>query len=293
MFTPTITRLLAVGLLFCSQALLAQSAVWQVSNDQHQLFIGGTVHLLPASEFPLPAEFDKAYQQAEKLVFEVDLAQMADPSIGPMVLSYAMYQDGRTLNSVLSPESYQRLRQSAADLGVDTQALAPFKPDFVLIQMLQLKLQQLGMAGEGVDMYYYTKGAQDGKSKGYLETLEQQFSLLFSISDGYEDDWVAQNLDQLDETEQFMQQTLAAWRSGDREALTELVSEMHDTEVGQRFYQRLLTERNQDWVEQIDAMLQTPQVEFVLVGALHLAGPDNVLDLLKARGYQVRQLSAQ
>lgn len=293
MFTPTITRLLAVGLLFCSQALLAQSAVWQVSNEQHQLFIGGTVHLLPASEFPLPAEFDKAYQQAEKLVFEVDMSKMLDPSIGPMMLGYAMYQDGRTLNSVLSPESYQRLQQAAAELGVDTNALAPFKPDFVLIQMLQLKLQQLGMAGEGVDMHFFTKGAQDNKSKAFLETIEQQFALLFSISDGYEDDWVAQNLDQLDDTEQFMQQTLTAWRSGDREALTELVSEMHDTEVGQRFYQRLLTERNQDWVEQIDAMLQTPQVEFVLVGALHLAGPDNVLDLLKARGYQVRQLSAQ
>ena len=293
MFTPTITRLLAVGLLFCSQALLAQSSVWQVSNDQHQLFIGGTVHLLPASEFPLPAEFDKAYQQAEKLVFEVDMSKMLDPSIGPMMLGYAMYQDGRTLNSVLSPESYQRLQQAAAELGVDTNALAPFKPDFVLIQMLQLKLQQLGMAGEGVDMHFFTKGAQDNKSKAFLETIEQQFALLFSISDGYEDDWVAQNLDQLDDTEQFMQQTLTAWRSGDREALTELVSEMHDTEVGQRFYQRLLTERNQDWVEQIDAMLQTPQVEFVLVGALHLAGPDNVLDLLKARGYQVRQLSAQ
>lgn len=293
MVTQIFSRLFAIGLLFFSQALLAQSAVWQVSNDQHQLFIGGTVHLLPASEFPLPAEFDKAYQQAEKLVFEVDIAKMADPSIGPMVLGYAMYQDGRTLQTVLSPESYQRLQQAAADLGIDITALAQFKPDFVLVQMLQFKLQQLGMAGEGVDAYFFNKGAQDGLEKGFLETLEQQFALLFSISDGFEDDWIAQNLDQLDETEQFMQQTLAAWRSGDREALTELVSDMHDTEVGQRFYQRLLTERNQDWVEQIDAMLQTPQVEFVLVGALHLAGPDNVLDLLKARGYQVRQLSAQ
>ncbi|SEA84927.1 TraB/GumN family protein [Alkalimonas amylolytica] len=292
MITHIISRLVVIGLLFCSQALLAQSAVWQVSNDQHQLFIGGTVHLLPANEFPLPAEFDKAYQQAEKLVFEVDMSKMMDPSIGPMMLNYAMYQDGRTLNSVLSPDSYQRLQQAAAELGVDTKALAPFKPDFVLLQMLQLKLQQLGMAGEGVDMHFFTKGAQDNKSKAFLETIEQQFALLFSISDGYEDDWIAQNLDQLDETEQFMQKTLAAWRSGDQAALAELVSDMQATEVGQRFYQRLLTERNKNWAEQIDAMLQNSQVEFVLVGALHLAGPDNVLDLLAERGYQVRQLSA-
>ncbi|MEE2025506.1 MULTISPECIES: TraB/GumN family protein [Alkalimonas] len=293
MFSHTFFRLIAVGLLFFCQQLLAQSAVWQVSNDQHQLFIGGTVHLLPASEFPLPAEFDKAYQQADKLVFEIDISKLSDPSIGPLMLSYAMYQDGRTLNSVLSQESYQRLQQAAADLGIDITALAAFKPDFVLVQMMQFKLQQLGMAGDGVDMYFYKKGAQDGKSKGFLETLEQQFALLFSVSDGFEDDWLVQNLDQLDDTEHFMQQTLAAWRSGDREALSGLVSEMQDTEVGQRFYQRLLTERNQDWVEQIDAMLQTPQVEFVLVGALHLAGPDNVLDLLAERGYQVRQIKAQ
>ncbi|MDP4535696.1 TraB/GumN family protein [Alkalimonas collagenimarina] len=286
-------KAICFSLFLFSSALYAKSAVWQVSNDQHQLFIGGTVHLLPASEFPLPAEFDKAYQQADQLVFEIDLAKMADPNIAPMVLGYAMYQDGRTLPEVISSENFQRLQQAAAELGIDINALVGFKPDFILVQMMQLKLQQLDMAGEGVDMYFFNKGANDGKSTGYLETLEQQFELLFSISDGFEDEWLEQNLDQLDDTEHFLQATLTAWRRGDRDALTELTNEMHDTEVGQRFYQRLLTDRNKDWVEQIDAMLQTSEVEFVLVGALHLAGPDNVLDLLAERGYQVRQISAE
>ncbi|MCH8537123.1 MAG: TraB/GumN family protein [Alkalimonas sp.] len=286
-------KVIALSIALFSSAIYAKSSVWQVSHGEQQLFIGGTVHLLPASEFPLPAEFSKAYKQADQLVFEVDMAKMEDPSIGPMVLGYAMYQDGRTLPEVISQENFHRLKHAAAELGIDINALAGFKPDFVLVQMMQFKLQQLGMAGEGVDKYFFTKGAQDAKDKAFLETLEQQFELLFSISDGYEDDWLEQNLDQLDETEHFMQATLTAWRHGDRTALAELTSDMHDTEVGQRFYQRLLTDRNKDWVEQIDAMLQTSEVEFVLVGALHLAGPDNVLDLLAERGYQIRQLSAE
>lgn len=286
-------KIISLCISLFSSELWAKSFVWQVSHGEQHLYIGGTAHLLPASQFPLPAEFDEAYQQAEKLVFEADINQLAKPSINSMFMNLTLYQDGRTLNSVLSPEIYQRLQQTVAKLGVDINTLAQYKPDFVLIQMMQLKLTELGMAGVGVDDFFFNKATQDGKSKDFLETFEQHLAMMFSISDGVENEWVAWQLNLLDDAEQYMQQALAAWRSGNREALAEMVSEMLDTEVGQLEYQRLLTERNKDWVEQIDAMLKTQEIEFVLVGAMHLAGPGNVLDLLAERGYQVSQINAE
>ena len=286
-------KTIALSIALFSSTLYAKSSVWQVSHGDQQLFIGGTVHLLPASEFPLPPEFSKAYQQADQLVFEVDIGKINDPAVTTTMMQHAMYQDGRSLSAVLSTESYQRLQSSAAELGIDIATLEAFKPDFVLLIMMQTALAQAGMAGEGVDAYYFNKATQDGKALAFLETIDEQFDMLLNVSDGHEDDFLAQNLDQLEQMETFLQQTISAWRSGDRAAMAELVKEMHDTAIGQRFYRILLTERNQRWVADIKQMLTTADVELVLVGALHLAGRDNVLDLLKAEGYQVRQLNAE
>jgi uncharacterized protein YbaP (TraB family) len=49
-------------------------------------------------------------------------------------------------------------------------------------------------------------------------------------------------------------------------------------------------QRNKNWLPQIQQMLATPEVELVLVGALHLAGESNVLQLLREQGYSITQL---
>jgi uncharacterized protein YbaP (TraB family) len=55
-------------------------------------------------------------------------------------------------------------------------------------------------------------------------------------------------------------------------------------------YQDLLVTRNNNWFPQIVSMLNDQPIEFILVGALHLAGPDSVLAQLKAKGYKVEKL---
>jgi len=291
MYLAHVSNIICLSIaLFCFK-LSAKSFVWHVSHGEHHLYIGGTSHLLPASEFPLPAEFYQAYKQAEKLVFEVDISRMNAPSINSLLMSFIKYQDGRTLNSVLSSGSYLQLRNIASELEVDIDSLAPFKPDFVVMQLVNARLMQLGIAGEGVDDYFFNKGIKDRKSMGYLETPEQHLALLFSSSDGFEDEWVAWHLDQLESIEEDMQRALAAWRSGNREILAEMANQMFDSKIGQIEHQLLLAERNKRWVEQIDLMVKSQEIEFILVGAMHLAGPSNVLDLLVDRGYKVQQLN--
>jgi uncharacterized protein YbaP (TraB family) len=55
-------------------------------------------------------------------------------------------------------------------------------------------------------------------------------------------------------------------------------------------YEDLLVTRNNNWLPQIVKMLNDAPTEFVLVGALHLAGPDSVLAKLKAKGYKIEKL---
>ena len=55
-------------------------------------------------------------------------------------------------------------------------------------------------------------------------------------------------------------------------------------------YERLLLDRNRNWLPQIDALFSRTGRAFVVVGAAHLVGPDGLLAMLKARGIAVEQL---
>ena len=276
--------------LFGAAAVNADSSVWRISKGAQQLYIAGTVHLLPPEQFPLPDEFARAYQQADALVFETDVRQLETPQGMQLLMQHAMYNDGRKLNQVLSATTFKQLQQFATAQGVDLKALNGFKPDFVLLTLMQIALQKAGMAGEGVDMYFLNKAVAESKPLHFLETVEQQLSILLNVSAANEDVFVQQNLAQLSELEQQLTQIINAWRSGNTDELAELAMAFTDTAEGKQFYQALLVQRNQNWIPQLKQMLATKEVELVLVGALHLAGDSNVLELLQQQGYQVTKL---
>ena len=80
-----------------------------------------------------------------------------------------------------------------------------------------------------------------------------------------------------------------AWRSGDLEWLEQNIA-MPMRNDFPTAYQTLLVKRNNAWMGKIEAMAASDQTEFVVVGALHLAGADGLLEQLAARGYRVTQL---
>ncbi len=56
------------------------------------------------------------------------------------------------------------------------------------------------------------------------------------------------------------------------------------------FYQRLVVDRNRNWIPKIERYLNGEETCFVVVGAGHMGGPEGVIALLKARGYRIEEL---
>ena len=54
--------------------------------------------------------------------------------------------------------------------------------------------------------------------------------------------------------------------------------------------QILLQDRNNLWMPKIEALFQSAEVEFVLVGAMHMIGQGGILQRLEAKGYKVEPL---
>ena len=84
--------------------------------------------------------------------------------------------------------------------------------------------------------------------------------------------------------------TVEAWRSGDQKTMTEQVKARAaaDPEI----YRLLLSDRNKTWLPRIEAMMQEPGTSFVTLGAAHMVGSDGIVAQLRRNGVTVTRMDA-
>lgn len=282
--------IVAIATLLLQAPAFAASSVWKISKGNDELYLGGTVHMLPPTAFPLPAEFEQAYQQADVVVLEAKLPDPADQQAAMAMIAKLSYSNGDTLSQKLSPKVLQTLADYLKTFSLTPQQFNAFKPGFVAMQIAILELRKAGMAGEGVDAYFVKKATKDAKPQQYLETMEFQLDLMASMGAGTEDQFMLANLKHADETAELLRQSIAAWQVGDIAALERIL--LNDTRADDpASFALLFTQRNQDWIPKIQQLFGNEQRELILVGAGHLPGKDGVLALLSAAGYQVEHFT--
>jgi uncharacterized protein YbaP (TraB family) len=281
--------ILTLVLLQIAPGVWADAPVWRATDGESTVYLGGTVHLLRPEDYPLPEEFDQAYEGSSELFFETDISSMNDPSVQAEMLQQLTYSDGRTLKDVLGTEAYAALETYTAGVGMPLMMLEQFKPGMIVSTLQVLEFQRMGFTPQGVDAFFNTQALTDGKTVGALETLDEQISFLAAMGEGNESEFIMMSLEDLDSTANLMGEMIGAWRAGDSEALRTLfVDDM--LERAPVVYDSLLRQRNLRWIPQIEAMFDDPEIEFVLVGTAHLVGVDGIVELLRARGYAVSKL---
>lgn len=276
-------------LLLWQSQVLAKTSVWQVKKGDDLVLLGGTVHLLPAAEFPLPAEFETAFAQSSVLYLEAPVPDATDNKAMQAMMQQLQYPAGSGLKQKLSAAVYQQLVDYLKKFGTDAATLDKFKPGFVAVQLSLLEMSATGISGEGVDAYFANKAKQQNKSVQYLETLDFQIQLIATMGEGYENDFIRQNLENTAELRPLMHQSIKAWRLGDLQQIDELLLKDARAE-DPKLFQQMFTQRNQHWLQQIQQMFGNQHKELVLVGAGHLPGNDGLLQLLQQAGYEVTQL---
>lgn len=272
-------------LTMVSGAALAAS-VWEISKGDNTLILGGTVHLLKPSDFPLPPAYDHAFDRADKVFFEADIGAASSMEFAGRLMRSMMLTDGSTLRQKLQPETWQALQEFAAQRQLPLGMLTLFRPAYAAITLTVLEMQRLGMS-DGVDQYYYRAAKRQNKPMGFLEDLDEVLEFLVFLDKLDGDKVVLSTLQELENVGAQMDATVAAWRAGDMGKLYALMGE----DMRQKFpemYRALLTSRNQSWFEQMQVMLENPELELVLVGALHMAGPSSLLKMFTDAGYKVK-----
>jgi hypothetical protein len=85
-----------------------------------------------------------------------------------------------------------------------------------------------------------------------------------------------------------MNQMVEAWRSGKLDELATTL--MEDFAEFPELYATLVVDRNMRWIETLESLLAKPGRHLVIVGALHLVGEHNVVDLLAADGFVIEPI---
>ena len=265
-----------------------KSFLWRVNSDQNRLYILGSIHLLKKETYPLKKSIEDAFEQTKKLVLEIDLGGANPQKIQQLMVQKSISTDGTVLHQNVSTETYQAVAERAKELGIDIRVLSPFKPWVVAMTMAAMKLQQLGFDPSlGIDRHLADRAKQTDKPTVGLETAEFQLDLFDRFSAKEQELLLRQSMDEMDHVERNVTAIVQAWKSGDVGAVEKYLL------VGMRNYpeihRKVIDDRNQRWLPQIENLLSGGENALIVVGAAHLVGKNGIIELLKDRGYRVEQ----
>jgi uncharacterized protein len=268
----------------------ARDFLWKVTGKTGgSVYLVGSVHLLTQDFYPLSAALDRAFKESDLLVEEADFADLMSPSTQMQMLARSMLPSTTSLESVISPATFALVVKRAKDLGLPIEPLKRFKPWSLALMLSSLEWQKAGFDPEiGIDRHFYDQARTEGKQIQGLETAEFQISRFDDIAFNQQERLLAGTLKDVDTEMANLTTLVQAWKAGDAAAIEQIV--LKDVKQDPLMYQRLLVERNRNWMPRLDALLMRPKPAFVVVGAAHLVGPDGLVALLKAKGYRVEQL---
>ena len=193
------------------------------------------------------------------------------------------------MKNTIDSEDYAEIRALAKEKKVPMAMIDPFDPWFSSMTLAVMQYMNAGMSPEfGVDRHFMQRAQVANKPILGLETMDEQFSIMDSVDYDVQVDMLKEILKSDKDTKELIDAIDKHWRSGDMDALNEIL--MEDFEDAPDFYNKLLKQRNENWIPQLSSMLEDDDDYLIVVGAAHMLGKDGILTLLEKEGYLAEQL---
>ncbi|MEM6512154.1 MAG: TraB/GumN family protein [Pseudomonadota bacterium] len=265
-------------------------SLWEVRGTNNAIYLLGSVHLLRQQDHPLPSRMLDAYADAETIIMEIDMDDIDPIETQALINRLGVLNDGRTLKDLIGESRYAAAEKAAAAMDIPFGLLSRSEPWLAAMTIEQLALARLGFnPALGVEMTFSTRAAADGKPVEGFETIEQQLAFLDELSLDAQTDLLMQTLTESRDLRSEMDALIEAWRLGDIDFLEQTV--LSDIKDFPELYDVIVADRNARWVDTINTLLDDDDDYLIIVGALHLVGPDGVPALLEAQGNDVTQLN--
>jgi len=262
----------------------AASCVWKVTSpDGHSLYLGGSAHFLRPTDYPLPPQYNRAFNASSQLVFEDDPKTAAAAS--QAFFKAGEYPKGDSLKNHVDSRTYEYLRRFFALKRVPEEEFARLRPWLLDILLSSPPPQYYQL---GVERFLTKRALANPKPISGLESTREHNQVFIGLSDRQAEALLLTLFINAGQENGRGVNMFEAWRRGDVDLLAGKMREsFRDFPT---MAERLLDARNRMWVPKIESLCRSGQTTFVVVGAAHLGGSNGLLALLHARGYTTEQL---
>ncbi|TGP21993.1 MULTISPECIES: TraB/GumN family protein [unclassified Mesorhizobium] len=270
--------------------------LWKLEKPgERPSFLFGTMHITDQRVTTLPAAAQQAYDGADTVIIEttdaLDKAKMmaalaAEPGL-------MMFTDNTTLSSLLSPEDVAVLNKGLDARGIPPLTVAKMKP-WILSAMVALPACEVARQAAGapvLDVKLAAEAKASGKDVEGLETAADQLRAMASLPLAYHMKGLVETLKLGDRVNDVNETMIILYQRGEVGMFWPLfravLPDAADDQAGYAaFEQTMITSRNKVMVAHAMPMLAKGNA-FMAVGALHLPGPDGLVEDFRKAGYTV------
>ncbi len=266
-----------------------KSFLWEIKSKQGSGYLFGSIHFANESLYPLSKKIESSFSDSSALVVELNPLTLDMQKMEKMVAEKGMYKGDENIVKNINQDTLRLLSEYLLKKGIPAESILQMKPPLLALNLVTSQLMKMGYYPEfGIDMYF-SKKANTHIPIYELETMEEQASMVFDLSNG--EAFLKYTLLDLSTMEADFQDMVDAWKSGDSQKMEELIfGPFQKDPVLVTLFQRIFYLRNKSMVVKIKDLLQTNKKIFIVVGAGHLVGEKGIVQLLKDTGMSVKQL---
>lgn len=258
----------------------AQSLLYEISGNslKKTSYLYGTMHITSKQQLPIYEKAKEKLSISKLYLMELDPAKMNSPAM----YGKLMLPDNKTLKDYMSVKDYDALSiKFNAITGYQLLMFEKFQPIMIesIIEIMETKNKTDSFGVIMMDMELSLVAKQNNIQTKGIETPTEQIDAMLRIP-----------------VEDQLEILLASWQDTNQD--TEDLYAKNDIDslylatvsaMPATARKALITDRNQIMADRINLLIKKQSV-FIAVGAAHLGGEEGVVNLLRRKGYILKEI---
>lgn len=271
--------------------------LWEVSGNglEKPSYLFGTHHLAPISVIDSTPGLKSVIENVDKVYGEMDMSTSMSQEGQMKILAAAQAPADSTLSKLLSPaqlDSVDSFIKSYMGPIASVNNFEPMRPALLnttLTVFVNAKAMPDYNMQQQIDTEIQKRAAALGKEVAGFETIEDQCRALFGAPIITEAESLMEIVRDENKVIDLATRLSKAYLAGDLEGMFKVMNESSDA-ADKDWNDRLLNDRNANWMEMMAGLLPTASV-LIAVGAGHLPGDKGLINLLRKNGYTVNPVT--